>query len=213
MDDAAIRILLIEDDASDAELVRAYLGETEDVEIRLEHVQQLSTGLKRLADDQFDVVLLDLSLPDTWGLETFSRAQQEHPEVPIVILTGAEVMDLALEAVRQGAADYLFKGRIDGPLLIRAVRYAIERANRQRAERSLLVGRRELAIAHEIQMGLYPIASPVLPGYDIAGTSFPSQPVGGVANGDSQALVTPPATAWERPCWGPRPAPLCAAWH
>ncbi len=137
MSDSAIRILLIEDNPGDARLIRAYLGEQSDVSVRLEHVDTLSTGLERLENGDIDVVLLDLGLPDSRGLDTFRQAFQQCPAVPIVVLTGAPVMEQALEAVREGAADYLFKGRLDAPLLTRAIRFAKERAARRLANRRL----------------------------------------------------------------------------
>jgi DNA-binding NarL/FixJ family response regulator len=74
-----------------------------------------------------DVVLLDLFLPDSSGIETFVRAHDHSPEVPIVMLTGVDVESVAIDAMRRGAQDYLIKGRVDGQLVARAIRYAIER--------------------------------------------------------------------------------------
>ena len=91
------------------------------------HVGQLHAALKSLGDDNCDLLLLDLSLPDAQGLDTFTRAQRHAPQVPIILLTGLEDQELAVEAVRQGAQDHLVKGQFDGRLLVTAVRYAIER--------------------------------------------------------------------------------------
>ena len=129
MSDSAIDLLLIEDNPGDAGLIRAHLAEQPDFAVHLEQVDRLSAGLKRLENGNVDVVLLDLGLPDSSGLDTFRRAYRHCPTVPIVVLTGAAVMEQALEAVREGAADYLFKGRLDGPLLTRA--YAIVRRTTQ----------------------------------------------------------------------------------
>jgi PAS domain S-box-containing protein len=137
MSNPAIEVLLIEDNPGDVKLVRAYLSEDPEVRIDVEHARRLSTGLTRLSESPVDVVLLDLGLPDSIGLETFRRAFEHSPTVPIVILTGAEVMEQGLQAVREGAADYLPKNRMDGPLLIRSIRFAIERAGRRRAAQEL----------------------------------------------------------------------------
>ena len=130
-----LNILLIEDSPCDAALIRAYLDEASDVQIQMEHVDRLSAGLARLSEGNTDAVLLDLTLPDSAGLDTFRRAQSSFPDVPILVMTGTEVIETALQAVREGAADYLFKGQLDGPLLARAIRYATERKRTERALR------------------------------------------------------------------------------
>ncbi len=93
----------------------------------LEHVERLSTARSLLAEGATDVVLLDLGLPDSQGLDTFEKVHSAHPQVPIVILTGLKDDTQAVEAVRRGAQDYLSKGKLDGPLLARALKYAVER--------------------------------------------------------------------------------------
>jgi len=179
MVDHTIRVLLVEDDRDDVALIRAYLREAQGFRIELEHVDRLSLGLQLAESGRFDVLLLDLCLPDSWGLETFRTFHGHAPRIPIVVMTGAEVMENALQAVREGASDYLFKGELGGSLLIRVILYAIERARRFRAEAALLASQREMEIARSIQMGLYPAAAPKLPGYDIAGNCFPAESVGG----------------------------------
>lgn len=179
MGEPSLRVLLVEDDADDAALIRDYLREAPEYDIRLEHVDRLSLGLQRAESEPFDALLLDLCLPDSWGLETFRTFHRRAPDTPIVVMTGAEVMETALQAVREGASDYLFKGELGGSLLIRVILYAVERSRRFRAEAALLASRRELEIARAIQMGLYPASAPDLPGYDIAGNCFPAESVGG----------------------------------
>ena len=88
---------------------------------------RLSLGLYRLAKGSIDVVLLDLGLPDSQGLNTFEKTYALAPKVPILILTANDNDSLAVEAVRRGAQEYLIKGKIDGALLIRAINYAVER--------------------------------------------------------------------------------------
>src|SRR5205085_6525134 len=87
----------------------------------------LSVALQRLAQGGIGVVLADLSLPDSHGIETFERLHSQAPQVPIIVLSGLNDTRLAVQAVHDGAQDYLIKGQVDGQLLVRAIRYAIER--------------------------------------------------------------------------------------
>jgi PAS domain S-box-containing protein len=123
-----IRALLVEDNPSDARLFQELVRETGVDRLQLDHVDRLETALTRLSRDHFDVLLLDLSLPDEQGLTTLVRAHTHAPKIPIVILTGLDDEALAIKAVRAGAQDYLIKGRVDRDQLVRAVRYAAERA-------------------------------------------------------------------------------------
>ena len=122
-------VLLIEDNPADARLIQENLRDA-GAKIELEWARSLADGLKRLATPQpaIDAVLLDLSLPDSHGFDTFTRVSQQAPQVPIIMLTGLDDQSLAEQAMRAGAQDYLVKGHIDGDLLVRAIRYAIERA-------------------------------------------------------------------------------------
>jgi PAS domain S-box-containing protein len=128
MDDKPIKVLLIEDNPGDARLVQEMLVEARGAAFDLECADRLSAGLEYIADDGADVVLLDLGLPDSQGLETFDRTYAQAPEVPILVL-------LAVRAVQKGAQDYLVKGQVDSNLLARAVSYAIERKRAQEALR------------------------------------------------------------------------------
>ncbi|HXE72049.1 MAG TPA: response regulator [Candidatus Nitrosotenuis sp.] len=119
-----MRVLLVEDSPADAALIQEILEEAARPPITLVHVERLSQALARL-EERFDVVLLDLSLPDSQGLETFERVRTSG--VPVVVLSGLDDEDTALAAVARGAQDYLVKGRADGPSLVRALRYARER--------------------------------------------------------------------------------------
>ena len=123
-----IRVLLVEDNPGDARLFQELVRDTGADRVKLEHVTRLSAALDRLSNDTFDVILLDLSLPDEQGLATLTRTHAHAPNVPIVVLTGLDDEALAVKAVRAGAQDYLVKGRVDGDLLIRSMRYATERA-------------------------------------------------------------------------------------
>jgi len=122
-----LTVLLIEDNSGDARLIELALAEAGGDDIRLLRAERLDEGLERLAVGGVDVVLLDLSLPDSHGLETFQRARSEVPSVPIVVLSGMSDEQLAVHAVNEGAQDYLVKGRVDGEDLKRAIRYAMER--------------------------------------------------------------------------------------
>lgn len=125
--DIPIKILLVEDNPGDARLIREMLDEVETGSFAMEWVPRLSDGLERLSQGEIDLVLLDLGLPDSQGLDTFSQAYAHAPEIPFVLLTGLDDETLALSAVRQGAQDYLVKGETDGNALFRAIRYAAER--------------------------------------------------------------------------------------
>jgi two-component system cell cycle sensor histidine kinase/response regulator CckA len=122
-----IRALLVEDNPGDARLFLELVRETGAGYLKLEHVDRLEKALVRLSAEHFDVVLLDLSLPDEQGLTTLMRTHAHAPKVPIVILTGLDDEAVAVRAVRAGAQDYLVKGRVDGDLLVRSMRYAAER--------------------------------------------------------------------------------------
>ncbi|MDX1643885.1 MAG: response regulator [Thermoanaerobaculia bacterium] len=122
-----MRVLLVEDSESDARLIREMLAETADAEIDLKHVERLSDGIRRLEEELFDAVLLDLSLPDSSGLETFDRAHRVAPDVPIVVVTGLSDETRAGAAAARGAQDYLVKNELTGRALRRSLRYAVER--------------------------------------------------------------------------------------
>jgi DNA-binding response OmpR family regulator len=133
MDVKHVKALLIEDSPEDARLIREMLNEVVDGQFELESAEELSAGLERMAGGGIDVVLLDLSLPDSRGLDTFIRVHGQAPDMPFVLLTGLDDEALAVRAVKMGAQDYLVKGRVGGNLLVRSMRYAIER-NRLRVE-------------------------------------------------------------------------------
>jgi len=131
-----ITVLLVEDNPGDARLILELLGEVQSQAFDLERVNRLDDALVRLAHAAVDVVLLDLGLPDSQGLDTFIRARRGAPDEPIVVISGLDDERLALEAVRSGAQDYLVKGRIEGQLLARVLRYAIERKRGEEALRA-----------------------------------------------------------------------------
>lgn len=122
-----LQILLIEDHAGYPDLLRDILSEENHPSYEIENTSALKSGLDRLGKNPYDAVLLDLSLPDSQGLNTFTAVHAKAPFTPIVILTGHDDQKLALEAIRLGAQDYLVKGRVDGKILASVIRFAIER--------------------------------------------------------------------------------------
>jgi signal transduction histidine kinase len=134
MDSPPIRVLLIEDSRTCAELVRSLLAEQHAPALAVDCADRLSAGLQCLAAGGIDVVLLDLNLPESEGLDTVRRVRAQAPLVPIVVLTTLDDEALALSAVQEGAEDYLLKWKVDGDALVRALRYAIERGRRAQLE-------------------------------------------------------------------------------
>jgi len=116
----------VEDNAGDARIVRELI-QASDHACELTCVERIRDCMRLLDDDLVDMVLLDLSLPDSDGLEGFHRLRAQAPDIPIVILTGFSDVEIAEQAVRSGAQDYLVKGQLEGNLLLHAIRYAILR--------------------------------------------------------------------------------------
>jgi two-component system, cell cycle sensor histidine kinase and response regulator CckA len=127
MEDQVIKILLIEDNPGDARLLRELLKDVSSVQFELEHATLLQDGLQHLQNQRFDIILLDLFLPDSRELKTFTTVYEGAKEIPIVVITGLDDETLAVKAVHAGAQDYLVKGQLTSELLSRAIRYAIER--------------------------------------------------------------------------------------
>jgi signal transduction histidine kinase len=127
MPEHPVQILAIEDDIQDIKLIQKYLKRAKSFRIQLESTQTLSEGLVRLAQGGIDLVLLDLSLPDQQGLDTFRLVSKQFSKVPILILSGLKDEEIAVKAVQEGAQDYLIKGQLDSALLVRAIRYGMER--------------------------------------------------------------------------------------
>lgn len=167
-----MRVLLVEDNPFDAELLREALADVPDAPVELVRVDRLSVAIERLAQGDIDEVLLDLKLPDSSGLDTLDRVQVAAPRVPVVVLTGVQDEVLATAAVRRGAQDYIVKGRLDGDSLYRSMRYAFERRRAEEAMRAAEEQRKEIerlkeldefkarvvqAAAHELRTPLTPI--------------------------------------------------------
>ncbi len=120
-------LLLVEDNPGDARLLREMLSEQGPHNTELTHVACMSEAERHLAERVFDIILLDLGLPDAQGLAAVRRAHAAAPHVPLVVLTGLDDDSLAAQALQEGAQDYLIKGQIETRGLLRALRYAIER--------------------------------------------------------------------------------------
>jgi len=143
-----IKVLLVEDNLGDAGLLYEALEEAAPEQFDMTHVRRLSEALEYLWEETCDVVLLDLGLPDSHGLDTLVVTRAQAPNVPIVVLTGFQDEALAVEALKGGAQDYLVKGQVDGKLLGRTMRYAIVRKS---TEEALLREGLALARAKELQ--------------------------------------------------------------
>lgn len=154
----SVDILLIEDNLAEARLLEEVLIGSSLSQFRFVHAKRLQEGLEHLRHDVFDVILLDLTLPDSQGLESLKPLIQQAPTLPIVVLTNTNDDELALEAVRQGAQDYLVKRHVTSEVLVRSLRYAIERKQASEAlreanealEQRVLERTVELAQANEL---------------------------------------------------------------
>jgi PAS domain S-box-containing protein len=140
-----LKILLIEDNPGDIRLLQEILREVTTTRCQITPVMTLAAAIAQLStaaeNIQFDVILLDLSLPDSQGIASFIDLRDRVANIPIIVLTGSDDQNLAILAMQQGAQDYLIKGQVDSNLLLRSIRYAIER---ERAEMALRQSKSEL---------------------------------------------------------------------
>ncbi len=147
-----MKTLLVEDNPADARLIREMLKEHTASTFEVQHVTRLDLALECLREETFDVLLLDLGLPDAQGMETLNVTHKAWGGLPIVVLTGLDDEQLALESMRAGAQDYLVKGRFDTQLLVRTIRYAVKRkqaedeVRRLNAELEMRVAERTLQL-------------------------------------------------------------------
>lgn len=130
----ALRLLIVEDDIVDRKLLERLLAQSSLGACEVRHANTLGAALDLLKDLSFDVVLLDLGLPDSQGMDSVSRLQSQAPHLPIIVLSGLDDERTATQAVQIGVQDYLIKGQVDASLLMRSIRYALER---KKAERQL----------------------------------------------------------------------------
>lgn len=154
------KILVVEDNPGDARLIQELLKEaTAGASLAVVVAKELSTALEVLKDTSIQIVLLDLGLPDSQGLSALSHIVEAEPGVPVVILTGSADESLGLQALRAGAQDYLTKSDVNGRLLVRAIRLALERKQMEQ-ERKAIVKELIDSIAHVRTLsGLLPICS------------------------------------------------------
>jgi signal transduction histidine kinase len=131
MEEDNIKVLLVEDNLDHAELMQALLLKSDNPVLEVVHFATLRNALDGLDLSGFQIILLDLTLPDSDGMQTFQRMQNRAPDLPIVVLTGLDDEGLAVETVKRGAQDYLIKGRVDDRLLVRSLLYALERKKNQ----------------------------------------------------------------------------------
>ncbi len=156
-------VLLIEDNSIDAHLIQAYINKMPGAPFQVIWETRLDDGISRLKKKGIDLILLDLCLPDSQDLDTLLKVQKQVSTVPIIVLTGLNDEDIAVESVKCGAQDYLVKGQTDSSLLRRSMRYAIERKRAERdihsyqeqlrslaAEVSLTEERERRRIAHDL---------------------------------------------------------------
>ena len=140
--DTKCRVLLVEDNPGDARLAREYLGQAGTMQFEVTHADRFTTAKEYLAKSEQDVILLDMQLPDGRGPDLVVQIIERFPMVPVIVLTGTyEDEAVAIQALQKGAQDYLIKRKIDGPGLVRAIRYAIER---KRSRQALETTRKEL---------------------------------------------------------------------
>jgi sigma-B regulation protein RsbU (phosphoserine phosphatase) len=177
--ESAVNILLVDDSTEDVSLVRGLLDRRWDGDFRMVHVEDVATAMNFLAHQRFDAILLDLTLKDTPGLSGFLQIYAKVPHLPVIILSGHHDDALAMKAVQAGAQDYLVKGHLTDDLLVRSVRYGIERAGREHAEEALRMTTAKFRVARDIQRRLFPARAPSVPGYDLAGITCPADETGG----------------------------------
>jgi signal transduction histidine kinase len=159
MNTEAVDILLVEDSIDDAFLLERAIGRAAPGQFRVRSTSLLGEALDALADSDFEVALLDLSLPDSHGLDTFLRIHACRPDLPVVVLTGNDDDQLAAKALQEGAQDYLIKGQVDGNALVRSVRYAIERQRSRSLEASNAALEKEISERKRIQEELQVLAA------------------------------------------------------
>ena len=147
-----ITALIIEDSFDDFFLLKEVLESSEELDVEIFHEDRLEKAILTASDKKLDVAIIDLSLPDSFGLDTFVSFHEKFPFVPTVIMTGARDHDVAFEAIQEGAQDYLFKGEPSAAAIVRIVRYAIERQR--------LMTELKTALDHVRQLqGMLPICS------------------------------------------------------
>lgn len=132
-----IKVLLIEGRSEKTDSLERALTAEDNLLFRIDRAEKLATGLERIREGNADLIVLNLTLPDSQGIDTLIRLQAEAPALPVVVLTELKDENLGLEVIRKGAQDYVVKGEVDGKMLARILRHALERHRLQEAIRSL----------------------------------------------------------------------------
>ena len=156
MDKKFIKALLLEDNVGDAFLVRDMLANEQAVKIDLKHVSSLTAGIGRIREGSIDIVLLDLGLPESHGLDTLKLLLPEAGNIPVIVLTGLSDQDMGAQAVYNGAQDSVIKGDISSGLLVRSILYAIERKKMENEKERLLQELREALAKVKLLSGFLP---------------------------------------------------------
>ena len=188
-----LKVLLVEDDPADAFLLRTMLEEAKGSTFSPTVAGSLAEALAWLSANSCQAVVLDLSLPDSRGLGTFHQLRQEHPALPVVVVTGLDDESLALQAVSEGAQDFLVKGQVRERRLVQALHHAMGRQKRLvKVEKALEHSQDEERVAREIAKHLQPVGAPDVRGFDLFGHSIPR----GVSGGDLLDWYQVPSGAW-----------------
>ena len=186
------QILLVEDSPTSAELAHFWLEDGLRRPFLLHKATHLSSALDILKSGVIDLTILDLNLPDSSGLETFLAVHACSSKTPIVVLSGNADEELAVEAVRLGAQDYVVKDNAGKNVLALPVRFAWERVQRHRAEKALGDNERQLFVARSVQQYLLPDTPPTVAGFDIASLCEPAELIGG----DYYDFIPLPGNHW-----------------
>ncbi len=206
-----IRVVLVEDNPGDVELIRQMLQDSTEsgmlpVAFDLRHFENLSDGLEDLLENKTDIILLDLGLPDSCGLETLERVLENQAGIPVIVMTGLDDESVGITAVKRGAQDYLLKGEVDLKVLVRAIHYALGRNQlvaklalyNNRLQRALDVIHHDLEVAAAFQRSLLPPSSLPIEGFEIAWRYRPSGKLGGdLLNVEADAFIAKPFNADE----------------
>jgi DNA-binding NtrC family response regulator len=154
----SLRILLIEDNPGDAYLIEDMLNRP-DVRFEVKTTDRLASGISYLKHNPVDAVIVDLGLPDSQGLDSFREIFKENPKIPILVMTGLADETIGIQAVQEGAQDYLIKGTVEGKLLVRIIRFAIERKQILEERDKYIVQLKEAADKIKTLRGVVPICS------------------------------------------------------
>jgi serine phosphatase RsbU (regulator of sigma subunit) len=174
-----LRLLLVADSPADAALVERMLAGRFPAPYEVVLARDVQSARARVDEATPDLVVLDLRLPDSSGLETFAALHRAARRVPIVVLSGLDDEALAEQAVAAGAEDYLIKSSLEPGALVRSLRFALERSRRREAEHDLQQAHHQFRVMSEVQQRLFPRGPVTLPGFDIAGAVFPAEQASG----------------------------------